>query len=72
MSELLARALRNKRRVYIRVWKVVVKVSDRTREIAEYIELFAKKHHMTPEEALDYVMVKIFKEYREHEDNGSV
>lgn len=47
---------------------MVVKVSDRTREIAEYIELFAKKHHITPEEALDYVMVKIFKEYREKEN----
>ncbi len=67
MPGILVRALRNKGRIYRSVWKVVVKVSEEFREIAEYIEAFAKKEHITTDEALDYVMPKLFKDYKRKE-----
>lgn len=45
-------------------------MSDAIREIAEYIELYAKKHHITTEEALNHVMVSIFKDYRRKSDDS--
>lgn len=43
-------------------------MSEEYREIKEYIEQFATKEHITPEQALDYVMVNLFKEYKEKEN----
>lgn len=43
-------------------------MSEEYREIAEYVERFAKKEHITTEQALDYVMVNLFKEYKEKEN----
>ena len=43
-------------------------MSEEYREIKEYIERFATKEHITPEQALDYVMVNLFKEYKESND----
>ena len=48
-------------------------MSSEYKEIAEYIEDFAKKQHITTDEALDYVMPKLFKDYKrkeQGEDNG--
>lgn len=44
-------------------------MSSEYREIAEYIQRFAKKEHITVEQALDYVMVRLFKEYKEKQDD---
>jgi len=43
-------------------------MSEEYREIKEYIERFATKEHITPEQALDYVMVNLFKDYKEKEN----
>lgn len=45
----------------------MVILSEEFREIAEYIENFAKKEHITTDEALDYVMPKLFKDYKRKE-----
>ena len=48
-------------------------MSEALRTVAEYVKRYAIKHGITPEEALDHVMVKMFKDYKEHEndDNNS-
>ena len=43
-------------------------MSERLREVREYIERFAEKEHITPEQALDYVMVKLFEQYKKDQD----
>ncbi|SET05560.1 hypothetical protein SAMN02910413_1669 [Pseudobutyrivibrio sp. C4] len=43
-------------------------MSERLREIEEYLDRFATKHHITREEALNYVMVKLFEEYKKDQD----
>lgn len=46
-------------------------MSSEYREIAEYIQRFAEKEHITVEveQSLDYVMVRLFKEYKEKQDD---
>lgn len=46
-------------------------MSERLREVREYIERFAEKEHITPEQALDYVMVKLFEQYKKENPNES-
>ena len=43
-------------------------MSAEFRELAEYVEQFAKKEHITVDQALDYIMVNLFKEYKEKEN----
>lgn len=69
MPEVLVREHWNKRRIYSSIWEMVVKMSSEYREIAEYIQRFAEKEHITVEQALDYVMVRLFKEYKERQDD---
>lgn len=47
-------------------------MSERYREIKEYIERFAEKEHITPEEALDYVMAKLFEQHKKENPNESI
>ena len=47
-------------------------MSERLREVKEYIERFAEKEHITPEQALDYVMVKLFEQYKKENTDESI
>ena len=44
-------------------------MSEALRTAAEYVELYARKHHKSIEEALKDVEVRLFKEYQEQRDD---
>lgn len=43
-------------------------MSEALREIAEYVKLYATKHHISEQEALKHAAVVLFKDYKEHEN----
>lgn len=45
-------------------------MSEALREIAEYVSLYAKKHHITEQEALKHAAVVLFKDYKEQENEN--
>lgn len=44
-------------------------MSDTLRTAKEYVELYAKKHNISVDEAYNAVMVKMFGEYAKHDDD---
>ena len=44
-------------------------MSNAYRELEEYIELYAKTHKMTVQEVVNVAVARLFKEYKEHEND---
>jgi hypothetical protein len=50
---------------------MVVNMSEKNlKEIDEYLDRFAIKNHITKEQALDYVMIKLSEKFKKEEVNG--